>query len=205
MKILCARAVIMAPATDGCNRGNLPVFLRTGRQRCRMPRMPSKRDLLIAALAAVVALSSFPSGLDAQAEFAAIEGIAQKELAQSQAPGAALAIVLDGRVVYTRAFGVANVETGEATRPEMLFRLGSTTKMFTAAAVVLLAEQGKLDLNVPIGKHVQGLSPKLAALTAHQLLSHQSGMLDEAPMFGSQDDDALKREATSWTDARFFA
>jgi CubicO group peptidase (beta-lactamase class C family) len=170
-----------------------------------MPRMPSKRHLLIAALAAVVALSSFPSGLDAQAEFAAIDGIAQKEIAQTGAPGAALAIVLDGRVVYTRAFGVANAETGEATRPEMLFRLGSTTKMFTAAAVVLLAEQGKLDLNGPIGKHVQGLSPKLAALTAHQLLSHQSGMLDEAPMFGSQDDDALKREATSWTDTRFFA
>jgi CubicO group peptidase (beta-lactamase class C family) len=140
-----------------------------------------------------------------QADFAAVETVARQEMAQAQAPGAAVAIVQDGRVVYTRAFGVANVETGEETRPEMLFRLGSTTKMFTAAAVVLLAHQGKLNLNEPIGKHISGLAPKIAALTAHQLLSHTSGFLDEAPMFGSQDDAALEKEATSWTDARFFA
>jgi CubicO group peptidase (beta-lactamase class C family) len=156
-------------------------------------------------LVALIALSSPPAGVDAQADFAGIETVARQEMTQMQAPGAAIAIVLDGRVVYTRAFGVANVETGEETKPEMLFRLGSTTKMFTAAAVVLLAEQGKLNLNEPVGKHIPGLAPKIAALTPHHLLSHTSGFLDEAPMFGSQDDDALKKEATSWTDARFFA
>src|SRR5262245_26445237 len=171
-----------------------------------MPGMDARHRLPILALAALVALSSRPAGLDAQTGFAAVEAVALKEMAQAQAPGAAIAIVQDGRVVYKRGFGVANVETGEETRPEMLFRLGSTTKMFTAATVVLLAEQGKLNLNEPIGKHIQGLAPKLAALTAHQLLSHTSGILDEAPMFGSQDDDALKKEATSWKDeTRFFA
>jgi CubicO group peptidase (beta-lactamase class C family) len=170
-----------------------------------MPGMHSRHRLAIVAVAALVALSSQPGRLDAQGDFAGVEAVALKEMAQAQAPGAAIAIVQDGRVVYTRAFGVANVETGEATRPEMLFRLGSTTKMFTAAAVVLLADQGKLNLNEPIGKHIQGLAPKLAGLTAHQLLSHTSGILDEAPMFGSQDDDALKKEARSWTDTRFFA
>lgn len=171
-----------------------------------MPRMnPRYRSVLVAVVAIVVALSSRPFGQDARTDFAAVEAVARKEMAQTQAPGAAIAIVQDGRVVYTRAFGLANVETGEETRPEMLFRLGSTTKMFTAAAVVLLASQGKLNLNDPIGKHIQGLAPKIAALTAHQLLSHTSGFLDEAPMFGSQDDVALKREATSWTETRFFA
>ena len=171
-----------------------------------MSRMVRNRRPLIVVLAAlVVALSSSDRSIEAQAEFSAIDAVAREELAQTQAPGAAIAIVHDGRVVYSRGFGLANVETGEEVRPEMLFRLGSTTKMFTAAAVVLLAEQGKLNLNEPIGKHIPGLAPKLAALTAHQLLSHTSGILDEAPMFGSQDDDALKKEATSWTDARFFA
>jgi CubicO group peptidase (beta-lactamase class C family) len=171
-----------------------------------MPRMNLRhRSLLPILIVVAVALSPRPSAQDAQNEFAAVDAVARQELAQTQAPGAAIAIVRDGRVVYTRAFGVANVETGEETRPEMLFRLGSTTKMFTAATVVLLAEQGKLNLNEPIGKHIQGLAPKLAALTAHQLLSHTSGILDEAPMFGSQDDDALRREATAWTESRFFA
>ena len=170
-----------------------------------MPGMLARQRLSIVALAALAVLSSLPSGLDAQADFAGVDAVALKEIAQAQAPGAAIAIVQDGRVVYTRAFGIANVETGEETRPEMLFRLGSTTKMFTAAAVVLLADQGKLNLNEPIGKHIPGLAPKLAGLTAHQLLSHTSGILDEAPMFGSHDDDALKKVATSWTDTRFFA
>lgn len=171
-----------------------------------MARMLANRAVLIAVLTALVALSTPAPAVDAQGgAFAAVDAVAQKELARTQAPGATLAIVLDGKVVYSKAYGVANVETGEATRPEMLFRLGSTTKMFTAAAVVLLAEQGKIDLHAPVGKYVQGLAPKIAALTPHQLLSHQSGFLDEAPMFGSHDDDALKREATSWTDDRFFA
>jgi len=160
---------------------------------------------ILPAFGLALALFIPPPGLGAQAQFAGIEAVVAQELKQTQAPGAAMAVVQGDRVVYTRAFGVANVETGEPMRPEMLFRLGSTTKMFTAAAVVLLAAQGKLDLNEPIGKHIPGLAPKLAALTAHQLLSHTSGILDEAPMFGSHDEDALRKEATSWTDARFFA
>jgi CubicO group peptidase (beta-lactamase class C family) len=156
-------------------------------------------------MALVVALSNSSYRLSAQPAFAAIETVARDELKQRQAPGAAVAVVHEGRVIYSRGFGVANVETGEEVRPEMLFRLGSTTKMFTAGAVVLLAEQGKLDLNAPIGRHIPGLTPKLAALTAHQLLSHTSGILDEAPMFGSHDDAALKREIASWNDTRFFA
>lgn len=166
------------------------------------------RRSLVAAVAAALVLAATPPdprGIQAQSAFANLEAVVRKELQERQAPGGAIAIVQGDQVVYSRGFGVASVETGEPLRPEMLFRLGSTTKMFTAAAVVLLAEQGKLDLNEPIGRHIPGLAPKLAALTAHQLLSHTSGILDEAPMFGSHDDDALKREATSWTDARFFA
>ena len=163
------------------------------------------RSVLVALAALSVAVSSVPERLDAQADFAGIEAVMRREMQGRGVPGAAIAIVQGDRVVYTRALGVANVETGEATRPEMLFRLGSTTKMFTAATVVRLAEQGKLNLNDPIGNHIAGLAPKLAALTANQLLSHTSGILDEAPMFGSHDDDALKKEAASWTDTRFFA
>jgi CubicO group peptidase (beta-lactamase class C family) len=162
---------------------------------------------LLLALAALVLTWSSSQGerLSAQTTFARLEATAREELQQQQTPGAAIAIVHDGRLIYSRGFGVANVETGEETRPEMLFRLGSTTKMFTAATVVLLAEQGKIRLTDPIGNYIAGLTPKLAALTAHQLLSHTSGILDEAPMFGSHDDDALKREIASWTDTRFFA
>ena len=154
---------------------------------------------------AVAALWSRDTHLGAQTDFAALEAVARAELEQQQTPGAAIAIVHNGRLIYSQGIGVASVESGEPVRADLLFRLGSTTKMFTAATVALLAEQGKLDLHEPIGRRIQGLSPKLAALTAHQLLSHTSGILDEAPMFGSHDDDALKREVLSWSESRFFA
>jgi CubicO group peptidase (beta-lactamase class C family) len=166
-------------------------------------RLPSRVLILPIALAAAVSFSR-AAHVNAQTDFAHLEAVAREELQQRQTPGAAIAIVHDGRLIYSRGFGVANVETGEDVRPDMLFRLGSTTKMFTAAAVVLLAEQGKLDLHEPIGRRIPGLAPKIAALTGHQLLSHTSGILDEAPMFGSHDDDALKKEVISWTDSRFF-
>ena len=137
-------------------------------------------------------------------DFSAVEATAQKEMHDTQTPGAAIAVVLGDRVIYSRGFGVANVETNEPLRPEMLFRLGSTTKMFTATALVGLAEKGAIDLNRPIGGYVKGLNGKIAQVTAHQLLSHTAGFLDEAPMFGSSDESALEKEVRSWTESRFF-
>jgi CubicO group peptidase (beta-lactamase class C family) len=140
----------------------------------------------------------------AAVDFSAIDRVIAQELTDTHTPGAAVSIVSGDRVVFSKGYGVASVETREPVRPEMLFRLGSTTKMFTAAALVLLAEQGAVDLNAPIGHYVKDLQPKIAQLTAHQLLTHTSGFLDEAPMFGSDDESALEKEVRSWTANRFF-
>lgn len=147
---------------------------------------------------------SVPAQQPSAPDFSGIEAVIRKEMQETQTPGAAIAIVMGDRVVYTRGFGVASVETGEAVRPEMLFRLGSTTKMITAAAVVYMAEQGRLGLHEPVSKYVPGLDKKLGSLTVHQLLSHTSGMFDEAPMFGSHDDKAMQDLLPLWTDARMF-
>lgn len=160
---------------------------------------------LVAILLAGATWTSPRAHQAAPPDFSALEGVVRKELAAANVPGAAVAVVHEGRVVYARGFGVANVETGEPMRPEMLFRLGSTTKMITAAAVVLLAEQGRLSLTEPISRYIPNLHPSIGRLTAHQLLSHQSGILDEAPMFGSHDDGAMKTEIESWTADKFFA
>lgn len=137
-------------------------------------------------------------------DFAPLERAVLEELQQTRTPGAAVAVVLGDRVIFAKGFGIANIETEAPVTPDMLFRLGSTTKMFTAAALVTLSEQGKIDLGKPIGTYVKGLAPKLSQVTAHQLLSHASGILDEAPMFGSNDEEALGREIRSWKDDRFF-
>jgi len=150
------------------------------------------------ALAGLVSLS-----LVAQ-DFAPLEQSAREELAKFNVPGAAMAIVKGDRVVFSKGFGTANVETGEAVRPEMLFRLGSTTKMFTATALVELSLEGKIDLDAPIGKYLAWLPPKLSQITASQLLSHTAGIHDESPMYGSHDDAALGNGIRAWTDGWLF-
>ncbi|HEX3186958.1 MAG TPA: serine hydrolase domain-containing protein [Pyrinomonadaceae bacterium] len=141
----------------------------------------------------------------ANPDFSELEKLVPEELKQRNTPGAVIAIVSGDRVVYQKAFGVANIETGVPMQPEMLFRLGSTTKMFTAAALVSLAEQNKINLNEPIGNRVKGLNEKIAALTPHHLLSNSAGVRDFAAPSVSNDDPALGNMVRSWKDEIFFA
>ena len=141
----------------------------------------------------------------AKPDFAELEKLVPEELKERNTPGAVIAIVSGDRVVYQKAFGIANAETGALMQPEMLFRLGSTTKMFTAAALVSLAEQNKINLNEPIGNRVKGLNAKIGALTPHQLLSNSAGIRDFAAPSISNDDPALGNMVRSWKDEIFFA
>src|SRR5262245_38468576 len=84
-------------------------------------------------------------------DFSALEALVLEEMREKNAPGAAGAIISGDRVIFSKGFGTSNIETGAPVTADMLFRLGSTTKMFTAAALVSLSEEGKLDLNAPIG------------------------------------------------------
>ena len=139
-----------------------------------------------------------------QPDFSQLEKVLLDELRETNTPGATIAIVSGDRVIYVKAVGTSNVETGAPMTPDMLFRIGSTTKMFTATALVTLAEEGKLKLDEAIGKRIDGLNPKIAALTPHQLLTHTSGMIDEAPMYGEHDDSLLGRTVRSWKDDQLF-
>ncbi|HEV8344996.1 MAG TPA: serine hydrolase domain-containing protein [Vicinamibacterales bacterium] len=85
--------------------------------------------------------------------------VARQELAETRTPGAAIALVQGDRMVFATGVGVADIEAGASINPPMLFRLGSTTKMFTAAALVTLAESGKLSLDAPIGSITRITSP----------------------------------------------
>src|SRR5262245_20205834 len=104
-----------------------------------MKTTPALVMSLVITLIAVPSLAREPSA----EQLRALEATAERELKQSGTPGAAIAIVEGEQVVYAKGFGLANVETQQPVTPEMLFRLGSTTKMFTAAALVCLAEEGK--------------------------------------------------------------
>ena len=146
-----------------------------------------------------------PSSSPGPADFSELDKLVTEELKEKNTPGAVITIVSGDQVVYQKAFGVANVETNAAMQSEMLFRLGSTTKMFTAAALLTLAEKDKIKVNEPIGNRIKGLNPKIAAATPHYLLSNSAGVRDFAAPTISNDDAALGNMVRSWKDDIFFA
>ena len=100
----------------------------------------SKLSIVIGLLAACVAFAQ-PATIDQPA----ILAIAKQELAATNTPGAAIGIVVDNKLAWAFGVGSSNAETGEPVKPEMLFRLGSTTKMMTATAVATLAASGRVS------------------------------------------------------------
>lgn len=147
---------------------------------------------------------AYASAQNRAVDFRALDQLVAEELRERIIPGAALAIVSGDRVVYAKGYGVASIETDQPVTPDMLFRMGSTTKMFTAAALVTLAEQGRFKLTTPLGEYVKGLHPSLARLTAHQLLSQSAGLRDFASPVNSHDDAALGQNIRSWKEDVFF-
>ena len=99
-------------------------------------------------------------------------------------PGAAVIVVKDGRTVFRKAYGMADLELGVPLQPDMVFRLGSITKQFTAAAILMLAEEGKLSLQDPIEKYLPGYPTQGHVITIEHLLTHTSGIQSYTDMPG---------------------
>lgn len=159
-------------------------------------------------LLAALFLSSLPRAAGQQRQrgedFGQLERVVSDELRETDTPGAAVAVISGDRVVYAKGFGVSNVETGTPVSPEMLFRIGSATKMFTACVLVGLVEEGKVRLDAPIGTYLKGLGPRMSQLTLHQLMTHTGGIKDAKAESLGQDESALLKSVSSYTDDYLF-
>ncbi len=109
-----------------------------------------------------------------------IDRIAGQVLEQTGVPSASIAIVQHGKLVYTHAYGKARLQPPVAATPAMRYSIGSISKQFTAAAILLLQEEGKLSLDDAVGKYIPGLT-RGDQITIRQLLSHTSGYQDYWP------------------------
>ena len=101
-------------------------------------------------------------------------------LARTGVPSASIALVRHHALVYANAYGWAELEPRRAATPAMRYAIGSISKEFTAAALLLLQEDGRLSIDDPAGKWVTGLGPAAAA-SIHSLLSHTAGIRDYWP------------------------
>ena len=143
--------------------------------------MKQRKILTIAALltvlmaALVVAQDTLPVETRA-----AIDKAGAEVLATTGAPSASIAVVRDGRVAYVHAYGLAILQPPTPATTAMRYSIGSISKQFTAAAVLLLAEDGKLSLDDTVGKWLPDLT-RANEVTIRQLLSMTSGYQDFWP------------------------
>jgi len=105
---------------------------------------------------------------------------AQQVLAQTGVPSASIAVVQEGKLVYLQTYGVARLDPKTPARSEMRYSIGSISKQFTAAAVLLLQEEGKLSLDDKVAKYIPDLT-RANEVSIRQLLSHTSGYQDYWP------------------------
>jgi len=105
-----------------------------------------------------------------------VDTFVQAELTRQRIPGLALVVIKDGKVAYTKGYGYANLDQALPATTEQRFQIGSISKQFTAVAVLLLVQDGKMALDDKISKYLSDTPPEWQAITVRQLLAHTSGL-----------------------------
>src|SRR6266446_4004633 len=105
------------------------------------------------------------------------------DLTKAGSPGCALGVYRDGKMVYSKGYGLANLEENVSITPQSVFDIGSTSKQFTAASILLLEKQGKLPVTDDVRKYIPELPNYGPPVTILQLLNHTSGLRDYLTLF----------------------
>ncbi len=146
----------------------------------RLPRPKTFRAVcLFVLLAASLLEAQSPAPISAALR-EKVDAIVRQALNTTGVPSASIAIVQNGAIAYLQAYGDARIEPHAAASPAMRYSIGSISKQFAAAAVLLLAEQGKLSLDDPVSRFVPNLT-RGNEVTIRELLSHTSGYRDYWP------------------------
>jgi CubicO group peptidase (beta-lactamase class C family) len=108
----------------------------------------------------------------------AVDNYIRLEMARQQIPGLSLAVVKDGRIAKSAAYGLASVELNVPATKHTEFAIASMTKSVTASAVMLLVQDGKLRLDDPVSKYIDSIPDSWRSITIEHLLTHTSGIKD---------------------------
>jgi D-alanyl-D-alanine carboxypeptidase len=158
----------------------------------RLPLRPLRRAIPLVCLASLLlpahaagqaAPGAAPAPLT-QAE--ALDALVLKSMQTRQFPGVAIGVVKDGKVVVAKGYGFSDVEKSLKATEQTVYQLASVTKQFTAAAVLMLVEDGKVSLDGKITDILAGLPAAWAPVTVRHLLTHTSGIKSYTDVLGAQ-------------------
>jgi CubicO group peptidase (beta-lactamase class C family) len=147
---------------------------------------------LITGVAAFAQSKPNPTGTDKPISARVDEAFARFDKPDS--PGCALAVIKDGQIIYKRGYGMSNLEYAVPISPSSIFHIASISKEFTAMAIVMLAQQGKLSLDDDVRKYVPEVPNLGERITIRHLIHHTSGLRDQwalLEMAGWREDDVI--------------
>lgn len=148
-------------------------------RRQTLSRTRTNQACLVLALSLLAAPGLFSqSATSSSADTAAAIDKEMNAVYKPDLPGAAVIVTRNGQIVFRKGYGLANLELNVPVKPEMVFRLCSVTKQFTAVAVMMLVEQGKLSLNDDINRFFPDYPTGGKKITVENLLTHTSGIKD---------------------------
>lgn len=136
------------------------------------------RYALLALLLPVLAACSHlrPSEKTESAAEQQVDAVVRAEMLRGKVPGAAVAVLRNGQTLLVKGYGLANLELAAPVQTSSVFEIASLTKQFTAAAVLLLAHEGKLQLDDPLTNFLEDAPKSWHGITVRQLLSHTAGL-----------------------------
>jgi D-alanyl-D-alanine carboxypeptidase len=135
----------------------------------------SRRGALLAAIGVAAAPALARAAAAPTGGWAGVAAKANAVVAGKNAPGIQVAVRRKGAVIYSKGFGLANLETGTPVGPTSVFRIGSVTKQFTAAALLQLQEAGRLSVDDKLAKYLPEVQ-RANDVTLRQMLNHTSGI-----------------------------
>ena len=110
--------------------------------------------------------------------FSQVDAYAKKQMQENHIPGLSIAVVQEGKIILTKGYGLSNLELSTPVTENSVFAIYSITKTFTAVATMMLVEEGKILLEDPITKHIDGLPATWNKIKVRHLLTHTSGLID---------------------------
>jgi CubicO group peptidase (beta-lactamase class C family) len=119
----------------------------------------------------LISTTSFSQNLEEQ-----ITNYIHEENFDTTSPGLSVLVAKDGKTIYAKGFGMADIENNLKVEPKHVFEIGSITKQFTAVSILMLEEQGKLSVNDEITKYIKDYPTQGKIITIHHLLNHTSGI-----------------------------
>lgn len=111
------------------------------------------------------------------------DDLVKAEMQKQHIPALSLAVIRDGKIIKAKGYGLANVELNVPATAETVYKIGSVSKQFIAAGILLLVQENKINLDDKISKFLDGTPDTWKEITVRHLLTHTSGMVRDAPGF----------------------